>query len=346
MDLIPADGPAWVTASVRVVVILLLLAAVLLGALKCFATAPGKSHRGPLPPPDEPLRAVEARVRAHVAALATEIGPRDLALHPDSLRRATEYVAEALADTGWEVRRHPYEVDGAEVVNLDVERRGSKWPDQVLVVGAHYDSVPTTPGADDNASGVAGLIEIARLLKDRPLRRTLRLVAFVNEEPPHYHTDAMGSLVYARACAAREEQIVGMLALEMLGYYDDAPGTQVYPPLLSSLYPDRGDFIAFVADIGSRRLLRRTVELFRRHVPFPSEAIAAPTAVPGVDFSDHWSFWQAGFPAVMVTDTAFNRNGNYHEPTDTADTLDYERLARVTRGLADVLELLANDAHL
>ena len=346
VELLPSHPAAWLAAGGRVLALLGLLAAALLGAFALLVRTPGRSHRGPLPAPDARHRLVEEGVRGHVEALAGRIGPRDLLFHPESLREAAEYVAGALSEAGWEVRRHAYEVDGEEVVNLDAERRGDLWPDQILVVGAHYDSRPSTPGADDNASGVAALVEVARLLQARPLRRTLRLVAFVNEEPPHFRTGTMGSLVYARACAGRGERIVGMFALEMLGCYDDAPGTQFYPPPLSLFYPDRGDFVAFVSDLGSRRLLRRAVATFRRHVPFPSEALAAPAAVPGVDLSDHWSFRQAGYPAVMVTDTAYNRNDAYHLPADRPDTLDYGRLARVTAGLAELFERLANAERL
>ncbi len=343
MDLIPHGGLGWLSALLRVLLVFGVLAALLLGLVRCMTSAPGASYAGPLPPLEDPERRAEARLRRDVEALALRIGPRDLAVHPAALRTAADYVVGELEAAGYAVRRHPYEVDGTTVDNLDAELPGAERPAEVLVVGAHYDSVPTTPGADDNASGVAALLEIARLLADARPVRSIRFVAFVNEEPPHFKQPTMGSLVYARACAARNEEVVGALVLETLGFYDDRPGSQSYPLPLGLFYPDRGDFVAFVGNLASRPLVQRTVEHFRALARFPSEAIAAPAFVPGVDFSDHWSFWQAGYPALMVTDTAFYRSDHYHEPSDTPATLDMPRLARVTVGLAAVVERLAND---
>jgi Zn-dependent M28 family amino/carboxypeptidase len=211
-----------------------------------------------------------------------------------------------------------------------------------VVVGAHYDTVPGSPGADDNASAVAALIELAGMLRGEPL--PIRFVAFANEEVPYFLGTEMGSFVSARRSRERGEKLRAMLSLEMLGYYRDAPGSQSYPPPLGLFYPDRADFVAFVGDLGARRLVRRSIALFRKHGKMPSEGVAAPSFVPGVTWSDHWSFRSHGYPAVMVTDTAFNRYPHYHLPSDTPEKLDYERLARVTLGLAEVLrELAAED---
>jgi Zn-dependent M28 family amino/carboxypeptidase len=166
-------------------------------------------------------------------------------------------------------------------------------------------------------------------------------VFFANEEPPFYHEDTMGSLVYAKRCRARDENVTAMLSLETTGFYTDTKGSQRYPWPLSSFYPDTGDFIGFVGDTSSRDLVLETVASFRRHTKFPSQGISAPGIIPGIGWSDHWSFWQAGYPGVMVTDTAPFRNKSYHTAKDTPDTLDYARLARVTSGIARVLEDLA-----
>jgi Zn-dependent M28 family amino/carboxypeptidase len=211
-----------------------------------------------------------------------------------------------------------------------------------VVVGAHYDSHGNIPAADDNASGVAAVLALARAYaRERPgPERTLRFVFFVNEEPPFFQTDAMGSRVYARRCRARGETIVAMLSLETVGYYCDRSGSQNYPFPLSAFYPSRGDFIGFVGDLSSRRLVKRVVDSFRRHAMFPSQGAALPSGLRGVGWSDQWSFWQEGYPAVMCTDTAPFRNPNYHTPRDTPDTLDFDRMARVVEGLTGVVREL------
>ncbi|MCA9559398.1 MAG: M20/M25/M40 family metallo-hydrolase, partial [Myxococcales bacterium] len=266
--------------------------------------------------------------------------------HPAALATAARYVEAGLAaGPGRPVPRHTYRVEAGEVANLEVTLPGAAEPAAIVVIGAHYDTVPTTPGADDNASGVAALLELGRRLKGAKLPKTVRLVAFTNEEPPFFKTAQMGSVVYARAAAAAGDRVVAMVSLETLGYYDPRPGSQTYPPGLGLLYPDRGDYLAFVGNTGSAALVTSAVEAFRGAVDFPAESIAAPAFVTGVDFSDHWSFWQAGFPqAVMVTDTAFMRNRHYHEPTDTPERLDYARLARVVDGLEAVVRRLAGGA--
>jgi Zn-dependent M28 family amino/carboxypeptidase len=207
------------------------------------------------------------------------------------------------------------------------------------VVGAHYDTVPGSPGADDNASAVAALIELAGMLGKENL--PIRFAAFANEELPYFMGPDMGSWVSAKRSRERGEKLRGMLSLEMLGYYSDRPGSQRYPAPLGLFYPDRGNYIAFVGDLGAFGLVRRSVAAFRKHSSFPSQWLAGPASIPGVTHSDHWSFRNLGYPAIMVTDTAYNRNPNYHLASDTPDTLDYERMARVTLGLAGVLRELA-----
>lgn len=282
-----------------------------------------------------------ARLTATVNALAKDIGPRCIAT-PPALARAEAWVGSALqAATGVQPTRVPYRVAGTEVANLEVVIPGAEPKAGAVVIGAHYDSVRTTPGADDNASGVAALLEIARALKPRTLKRSVRLVAFVNEEPPYFKTDAMGSLVYARHLKARNVAVHAMIALDMLGYYDDTPGSQKYPPIIGRFYPKTANFVAFVGDMKAGPVLQRAKAAFSAAVPFPVESIAAPRFVQGIDFSDHWSFWQQGYPGFMITDTAFFRSAHYHEPTDTPATLDFARLASVTQGIQAVVADLA-----
>ena len=225
-----------------------------------------------------------------------------------------------------------FESGGRKVRNLEL---GSG----PIVVGAHYDTVPGSPGADDNASGVAVLIELSRLFPGAGIR----CVAFANEEVPYFLGPEMGSFAYARRSRERRETLRAMFSLEMLGCYREAPGSQHYPFPLGLFYPDRGDFIAFVGDLGARRLVRRSLELFRKNSRFPAEGLAAPSIVPGVSWSDHWSFRRHGYPALMVTDTAFYRYPHYHLPSDTPEKLDYERMARLTMGLAGMLQELAQE---
>jgi Zn-dependent M28 family amino/carboxypeptidase len=295
---------------------------------------PGRSHRGPLPALTEAERVLQDRLRGHVEEFAGRIGERSLR-RPRALEAAARYVEEALSAAGLEPRPEPFTVNGEAVRNVVAETRGGA-DAEIVLLGAHYDTVAGCPGADDNATGVAALIEIARACAGRPLPRAVRFVGFVNEEPPFFQTAAMGSLRHARAARERRERIVAMLSLETIGYYADIAGSQEYPFPLGTFYPDRGDFLAFVGNLRSARLVRRAVASFRRHAAFPSEGLAAPEFLPGVGWSDQWAFWQAGYPAAMVTDTAPFRYPHYHLASDTADRIDGERLARVVAGLGRV----------
>jgi Zn-dependent M28 family amino/carboxypeptidase len=275
-----------------------------------------------------------------VQTLAADIGERNLFRLP-ALRRAADFVAGEWKAQGYRVAPHIYDVGGLPTANLEIALRGRVRPHEIVLVGAHYDSVLGSPGADDNASGVAALLEMSRLLVDAKPARTVRLVAFVNEEPPFFATPRMGSEVYARAARARGDDIRLMVSLETIGYYSEAPGSQHYPPPLGLLYPDRGNFLAMVSNLKSRRALHRMVGAFRAHSDFPVEWLTAPSLLPGVGWSDQRSFWRRGYPALMVTDTAFYRYPHYHSPQDTAEQLDYEALARVTHGLAWAISMLA-----
>lgn len=301
---------------------------------------PGKSFEGTLPALTEGQRALAEEIRRDVRVLAGEIGHRDVE-HPELLARAAEYVEAQFRAAGLEPRRHPYEVGGQTVYNIDAEVKGRS--DEVVVVGAHYDSVRGTVGANDNGSGVAGMLALARRMAAGPTpKRTLRLVAFVNEEPPYFQTEQMGSLVYARACKARGDRITAMISLETIGYYSDEKGSQHYPKPLNLFYPSQGNFIAFVGNSGSGALVRRVVGRFRKDAAFPSEGAAVPGFIRGVGWSDQWSFWKCGYSGVMVTDTAPFRYPYYHSTGDTPDRIDYERTARVVEGLGSVVRDLVD----
>ncbi|MDY7110207.1 MAG: M20/M25/M40 family metallo-hydrolase [Planctomycetota bacterium] len=303
---------------------------------------PGESYRGALPPMTDAQRALREELKAHVTMLAGEIGPRNVS-HPSRLHAARTYLETILLTMGYEVEQQVYDAHGVECANLIVERVGAAHADEIIIVGAHYDSCWVSPGADDNASAVAGVLALARRFADANPQRTVRFACFVNEEPPFFQGEGMGSLTYARRCRQRGENIAAMVCLEMIGCYHDEPGSQEYPlPGLGLFYPRRGDFIGFVGNLRSRGLVREVVGSFRRHARFPSEGAALPGWVPGISLSDHWSFWQNGYKAVMVTDTAMYRYQHYHATTDTPEKLDYERMARVVDGLAGVVRELAN----
>jgi Zn-dependent M28 family amino/carboxypeptidase len=294
-----------------------------IGGLYYMTAMPDRPYAGPLSPLSGEGRALSLRLRLHVAALAATERNTDL-------ETPARYIEAAFSRLGFEPRSQYFESGGRKVRNIEVGS-GS------IVIGAHYDTVPGSPGADDNASGVAVLIELAAM------KLPVRFVAFANEEMPYFLGPEMGSWMWAQRARERGDTVLAMFSLEMLGYYSDAPRSQVYPFPLSFFYPDRADFIAFVGDLGARGLVHRSIQSFRRNAQFPSHGVAAPGFIPGVTWSDHWSFRRHGFPAIMITDTAFYRYAHYHLPTDTPEKLDYERMARVTMGLASMLKELANE---
>ncbi|MHC4267232.1 MAG: M28 family peptidase [Planctomycetota bacterium] len=301
---------------------------------------PGKSYQGPLPPLTEEQRLLRDQLRRDVTKLADEIGDRNVRTEYENLCKAADFIEESFVDAGYKVSRQGYEVglsglEGRECYNLEVEIIGSEKRDEIVVIGAHYDSLEGTTGANDNGSGVAALLAIARAFGDKQPVRTLRFVAFTNEEPPFFQSNDMGSLVYARRCRERNENIVAMLSLETIGYYTDEEGSQNYPTgLMDFVFPTTGNFVSFVSNIKSRKLLGEVVGSFRKYAKFPSVAAFLPEYIVGVGWSDQWSFWQYGYPAVMVTDTAPFRYPYYHTREDTPDKINYDRFAY----LVDMLE--------
>ncbi len=323
-------------------VVLGLLAVASAALLYCIPM-PGESLRGPAPGMTAHERQTAAELRRYVTHLAGDIGERR-ATEGDSLARAERYLHGELAPLtslpGVALTREVIPGSPGDAANLVLQLPGQK-PGPLVLIGAHYDSAPGgTPAANDNGSGTAAALVLAAHFARAPHTLPLRIVLFANEEIPYYTTETMGSLWHARGCKRRGEALRAMLSLETMGYYSDAPGSQKYPAPLSSLYPDRGNFIGFVGNLASRGLLRETVRAFRARASVASEGAALPAELPGIGWSDHWAFWQVGYPAIMVTDTALFRDPNYHQLSDTPDQLDFDRLARVVVGLeASILEL-------
>jgi len=301
---------------------------------------PGKSHTGPVSPQNVEEQHLSERLKTDVTMLAGTIGERNTNRYVQ-LQQSATYIADRLRQMGYAVREEPYQANNRTVMNIEAELKGTVQLDEIVVVGAHYDSPPESPGANDNASGVAAMLELARHFKEMKPGRTVRFVGFVNEEPPYFQTELMGSRVYASNARKRGDKIIAMLSLETVGFYLDTPGSQQYPVPFKYFYPDTGNFIAFVGNLSSRSLLHTSIKTFRDTTGFPSDGVAAPAFVKGIGWSDHWSFWQEGYPGIMVTDTAPFRYPHYHEATDTPDKIDYGRMARVVTGIERVVEGLA-----
>jgi hypothetical protein len=329
---------------IAVLVVLVVAAGLGYGTLHYMTSVPGKPHRGELPPLTVDEAALAVAIERHIATIAQR--EHNIA-HYEELEKVARYIEATLSAHGHAVGRQEFLADGRLVRNIDVviEPSASIRNPDVVVIGAHYDSAPGTPGANDNASGVGAVLELARLLRDLAGVgcKRIRLVLFVNEEPPYFKTEAMGSLRYARQLAERNERVVAMYSLETIGFYSSEPRSQHYPAPFGLLFPDRGDFIAFVGLLGSRALLRQTIRSFRSHTPFPSIGGVAPGAIPGIAWSDHWAFAEQGFQAVMVTDTALFRYAHYHRPSDTPDRVDTEKLARVVKGIERVIRDLVRN---
>ncbi|MFK7961114.1 MAG: M28 family peptidase [Phycisphaerales bacterium] len=323
----------------------LVIAIVLLGlpaAGVVWATSmPGDSFQGSPPPITEAQQAEVAAVGRDIVFIAEDIGPRHL-LVAERLGETAAWMASRFAAAGFDVSRQTYAVGGVDVSNVIAERRGTTRPEEILIVGAHYDTVASTAGADDNGSGVVATLALADRLAAFAPERTLRFVGFVNEEPPWFGTDDMGAVRYARLCASRNETIVGMISLESIGYFDDAPGSQEYPRAFAWRYPDTGNFVAFVGNLRSSGFARDCIRRFRQHAAVPSEGVTAPGWITGLSFSDHRAFWEIGVPAIMVTGTAMFRNPHYHRPGDRHDVVDDERLWWVIDGMEPVIRELAS----
>jgi Zn-dependent M28 family amino/carboxypeptidase len=282
-----------------------------------------------------------ARLEAHVRMLSETLAPRDEG-HPENLDRAAAYLrkeferANAVA-----VSEQPFGVRGETYRNV-IASFGPRTK-ELIVVGAHYDTAGALPGADDNASGVAGLIELAYLFGRTPPAARVELVAFALEEPPYFRSPSMGSAVHAASLRAQGFAVRAMMSLEMIGYFNDQPDSQQYPvSALKAFYPSQGNFIVVVGKMDQGRIVRRVKKAMSEASPLPVYSINAPRSIPGVDFSDHLNYWNEGYDALMITDTAFYRNPHYHTSADTPDTLDYPRMAMVVQGVYAAVLSLAN----
>jgi Zn-dependent M28 family amino/carboxypeptidase len=322
-------------------VLFLGLAALILWIVR-MTSMPSRSYAGELAPLSAEQAELSAHLSQHVKYLSETIGERNL-WKAGTLEAGAGYIRSNLQEAGYSVREQSYSVAGHAASNLEAKVEGSDGGKNTVIIGAHYDSVRGSPGANDNATGVAAVLELARLLRDSKPRTALRFVLFVNEEPPFFQTDSMGSLVYARQLRRDEIAVSAMFSLETIGFYSDAPGSQKYPPPLGLFYPSRGNFIGFVGNPSSRALLSRAIRRFRETTRFPSEGVAAPGEWLGIGWSDHWSFWQQEYPAIMITDTAPFRYPYYHSPFDTDEHVDFARMARVVDGIRRVIESVATE---
>ena len=287
------------------------------------------------------MEQIQSHLVETVVHLSRTVGERSFG-DTRKLDAAAGYIEDRLRGFGCAVKRQPFPYRNNVYFNIIAEVEGLREErDGVLVIGAHYDTVAGTPGADDNASGVAALLELARLTASNPMDRTVHFVAFSLEEFPAFGTKHMGSHFYASQLKKRATRVHGMISLEMLGYYCEAKGCQLYPSSLFRLfYPSRGNFISFVGNLSSRPFMRAVREAFLAASRLPVKSLSGISLIPGVDFSDHRNFWKFGYPAFMITDTAFYRNPHYHGPGDTAETLAYDKMAELVAGLYKALSKL------
>ena len=283
---------------------------------------------------------IKENLKRIVTHISSDIGSRSF-YQINELEKTARFIESEFERCGYEVFDQRFQFKGNDYRNIVVEVKGKKYPEKVLIIGAHYDTVAGTPGADDNSSGIAGLIELARLFKNKPLDKTVRFVAFTLEEPPFFRSADMGSYRYAKSLRKKGEDVEVMVSLEMIGYFSDHPKSQYFPATFFKwFYPDTGNFIMLVSNRDSKDLLGRIKDAFKKGTSLQVESISTYSVVPGVDFSDHWSFYQFDYKAIMVTDTAFYRNPNYHRLGDRPGTLDYARMAEVVNGLVSALDEL------
>lgn len=288
------------------------------------------------------MTTLSKRLYQHVYQLATKIGEHNV-YHPEALQAARTYITDEWRSQGYDVVEQEYIVQDVPCANLEIVLPGTDCADECIIIGAHYDSVIGAPGANDNSSGVAAILELSRMMLNTRPECTLRFVAFTNEEAPFFSTEDQGAVRYVRVARQRPEKIRLMICLETIGYFSDRPGSQEYPALFRYFYPDRGNFIALVSNFKSRRSMLKLAKHFRAHSDLPLEHVATFSSIPGVSWSDHSAFWNHGYQAVMVTDTAFYRYPYYHTSEDTPDKVDYDRLARVTEGLYRAIGIMAKE---
>lgn len=290
---------------------------------------------GPVPAPGTSDPELTSELKSHVQTLALDIGERNIH-NPGSLHRTLAYIKDWWEELGLEVRSQDFFASADIFTNLWVEIEGTDSPDEVVVLGAHYDTFPGTPGADDNGTAVAGLLSVTKRLSQSRPKKTVRFVAFANEEPPYFMSDFMGSYLYARQCKSNGDNIAVMVCLEMLGYFDSAKGSQ---SVTYDLLPEVGDFIALCGNEESRSEVLQAGEAFRKASNLPMSLVSvSEDMVPAIAYSDHWSFWKCGWPAFMVTDTGPLRNPHYHQGSDLPATIDYEGLTQTVLGVESIMK--------
>ena len=325
-------------ALIRLGILLAGLMFFLIAIGSLMISMPGKSYSGQLPPLTPSQEQVSQQLNRYIKIIADDIGEHNYIFY-NQLIQVENFLNERLSQAGYAVKTQEYSVDGKVFRKLEIEIRGTEKPDEIVIVGAHYDSVVGSPGANDNGTGAVAILALAEKFATLKPKRTLRFVEFVNEEPPFFWSENMGSWVYAQRCKERQENIVAMLSLETMGFYSQASNSQQYPVnILKLIYPNQGNFISFIGNISSRSLIHQAIGQFRNSAQFPSQGVSLPNFIPGVGWSDHWSFWQAGYPALMVTDTAPFRYPYYHTQQDTPEHIDYYALTLVISGLESVIQ--------
>ncbi len=339
MKFAPSTLQEWLRLPLRVGAALMFLTIALVGLAWAMTWMPGESFRAAPPPLSAPQTARRARLEADLTALAGTIGERNLRV-PEGLAAAADRIERAFIQAGWSVSSSPFTCRGQTVRNLIADRPGTDPNADIVLLGAHYDSVERSTGADDNASGVAVLLEAARALGQYSSVHPIRLVAFVNEEPPWFHTARMGSRVLAQQFAARGDRLGQVLVMDAVGFFCD-DDCQRYPPPFQWFFPKQGNFLAVVTRAADWLRLRDIVGLMRTTATLPTEGLAAPRWLPGIDYSDHAEFWNVGYPGILLTDAPTYRNPNYHRMSDTPDTVDLERLTRTADAVIDVVRALA-----
>lgn len=291
-------------------------------------------------------RELADKLEEDVRYLSEHIGERNMR-RPARMEKTAAWIEDRMHRAGYSVNRQTYQIQGgafqgSSADNVIAELKGKRNPEQIIIIGAHYDTVPGSPGANDNSSAVAVLLMLAEWFKDSSQSRTIRFVSFANEEPPFFKTEDMGSYAYARKAKENGEQIKAMIAMDGLGYFSDQEGSQQFPlPGLGLFFPNTANFIAFASRVVDRDLMNKSLDIFQKSTQLKAEGVALPGITPGVSWSDHWSFWQFDYPAFMITDTLPFRDPNYHSPADTAERLDYQRMALIAEGLKHIISSLA-----
>jgi Zn-dependent M28 family amino/carboxypeptidase len=286
------------------------------------------------------VRKIRRNLYRHIKTLTDDIGERN-SVNYDALEQTHRYIKGEMERSSFNLKDLSYKYRGHEYHNIIAEKIGHEFPDEIFITGAHYDTVIHSPGADDNSSGIAALLELVRLFDNYDNKRTIRFVAFTLEEPPFYGTSNMGSRVYAKACKAKRENIIMMIALEMLAYFTNKKNSQNYPtPDMAADHPNKGNFIGIVGNADSERIVDIVSTEMKNYADIPVESIISLPHMLGASFSDHGSFWEFGYRAIMITDTAFYRNPYYHQPEDTIETLNFKYFSKFVHGFSHVLKKL------